>query len=310
MNSTGFTSRRLTVTSFLGIALGASTMFAGCDDPTGLDSDSGVGTETSTPEGPVVAIATAREQYKAPEVPISTTEPVPPVEKSPPATSALVLHLKCDDNAANPVVQDASKSQNNQAMLDATGNSHTANHSVPGVVDTALAFDGVDDQVIVPKSQIDHVFVANSDFTVALWWRSDADPFPDGYRNIIGNYGRDTGGIILYQRGLADGLPRIYLQFYVPNIGAPIFRPSTSHADNAGEWHHYVFQRERNTLLVWRDGLPLGSHTDEAVRENMGEGSDLRLGSDTTGAKGALDDFRVYDRALSKAEIMALAASR
>ena len=179
------------------------------------------------------------------------------------------LHLPMDDNAANRAIRDASDGQNTQTFRDPSGTPNTDAHSVPGMLGTALAFDGVDDSIVIPAEQVSHVFAADMDFSVAFWWRSGSDPFPDGYKEILGNYSLANGGIVLYQRGNADGTyTRIYMNFYVAGNGAPVLGPVTDVAENIGQWHHYVFQREGLTLEAWRDGSLLGSYTDAAARSS------------------------------------------
>ena len=218
------------------------------------------------------------------------------------------LHLTMDDNAASPTVVDSAAGAQDQTILDSTGNPNTDAHSVPGVVGAALAFDGVDDSIIVPAEQAGPIFAAGTDFSVACWWRSDSDPFPDGYKEVLSNYLFDDGGIILYQRGNAMGTyKRIYMNFYVAGNGAPVLFLLTDVSENIGEWHHYVFQREGTTLRAWRDGALSGSYTDPAVNGDMGSLQDFRINPVGLGAEGALDDFRFYDRALMESEIQELA---
>ena len=54
----------------------------------------------------------------------------------------------------------------------------------------------------------------------------------------------------------------------------------------------------------------MGSYTDPAASASMGSGVNLSIGrSHRSEAEGAMDDFRVYDRALSDSEIAALAGA-
>jgi len=224
------------------------------------------------------------------------------------AARPAVIHLTME--ASNPLVFDASPGQYHQRFKDLSGNPNTDAHAVPGPTGTALFFDGVDDAIEIPAAQIGHVFAAGtrSDFSVAFWWRSDSDPFPVGYREAASNYSPINGGIILHQRGRGDGASnRIYMNFYVPGNSAPLLGPATRAGENVGVWHHYVFQREGQTLRAWCDGVVQGTYTGPEANQSMGSGNSFRLNSLQSGAAGALDDFRVYDRALTEAEIRELA---
>ncbi len=231
-------------------------------------------------------------------------------EKGLAATSpAAMLHLPLDDNTPSALVAEAKREELGQTFLDASGNPHTSRHAIPGVIGGALAFDGMDDAIQIPKEQVAHFFAENADFTMAFWWRSDSDPFPDGYRAILRNRSEVRGGLILFQRGNSAGTSqRIYLNFYLPGEGPPVLAAATDGPENMGTWHHYVFQREGTTLRAWRDGKILKTYTDGSATQRLGAGEHLLLGSTTPGAPGAFDDFRLYARALSESEIVLLAS--
>ena len=63
-------------------------------------------------------------------------------------------------------------------------------------------------------------------------------------------------------------------------------------------------------LRAWRDGALRGSYTDPVVRESMGGGQNVGINLAGYGAEGAMDDFRIYNRALSESEIQALVTGR
>jgi len=188
----------------------------------------------------------------------------------------------------------------------ADGTSPESNGSVvEGVDGTALALDGVDDAVVVPAGELGGVFEAAEDFSVAFWWQSAAGPFPDGYRPALSNYHTDHGGLILFQRGdVAAGRDRIYMNFYIAGEGAPVMGPAIDMGGETGTWHHYVFRRQGATLQAWRNGQLLATRSAPTFAGPMGAGVDLRIG-----APGAIDELRVYGRALDESEIAALSAS-
>ena len=289
---------QLGMVALLSVIFGVSVLVAGCD---GEPQDEGEPAKKVEPDERVDAgIVSDKEVGKVNvEEPTQETETVAEnipliVEQHPP-----ILHLAMDDNAASPTVLDSSEGQNNQTFGDPSGNPNVDAHSVSGVVGAALAFDGVDDSIIVLAEQAGPIFAAGTDFSVACWWRSDSDPFPDGYREILTNYKSGGGGIILFQRGDATGTyKRIYMNFYVAGNGAPVLFPYIDVPENTGRWHHYVFQREGSTLRAWRDGRLRGSYTDPVVSGDMGSEVDFRINSPSAGAEGALDEMRIYPRAL------------
>ncbi|MFC1735910.1 LamG domain-containing protein [Candidatus Hydrogenedentota bacterium] len=292
-------SNRLEMVALLSMILGAGILFAGCDNASEDESNSVTKVETKEP-------AESMEAGKARAKETATEKTPLRVELHPP-----MLHLTMDDNAASPTVLDVSAESHNQTFLDPDGDPNTDAHSVPGVFGMALAFDGMGDSVVIPAAQVSHVFGADADFSVAFWWRSGSDPFPDGYKEVLSNYSPANGGIVLYQRGNVEQTDkRIYMNFYVAGNGAPVLFPFVDVPENTGRWHHYVFQRESSTLRAWRDGRLRGSYTDPVASGSMGSGVDLNINSHSSGAEGALDDLRIYPRALFKSEIRGLSTTR
>ncbi|MEA2014747.1 MAG: LamG domain-containing protein [Thermodesulfobacteriota bacterium] len=300
-------SNQWVMPTLLSMILGVGILFAGCGKAPQAVKKTATKVATKEPTESLKAEKVPAKEVEKAEVEVpaqkTVTEKTPlKVELHPP-----FLHLTMDDNAANPAVLDISEGQYNQFFRDMGGNPNTSAHSVPGVFGTALVFDGIDDSIVIPAAQVDHIFAAGTDFSVAFWWRSAADPFPDGYRKVLSKYSYENGGIILYQRGNAEGTKnRVYMNFYVAGNGAPILSPSTRVLKNIGRCHHYVFLREGSTLRAWCDGALQGSYTSPVVRESMGSGVDLSINSFKTGAKGIFDDLRIYPRALSKSEIRGL----
>jgi len=232
-----------------------------------------------------------------------TVSPMP-VDLFPP-----ILHLPLDDSDASPVLRELSTAGLDQVLRTPDGEPETANHSVPGIVGSAIAFRDTGTSLAVPAAQLGGVFDGGSDFSVSFWWRSARGAFPDGYRAILSNYASDQGGVILYQRGSADGrFNRIYMNFYAAGSASPLLSPSINVPEDEDRWHHFVFQREGATLRAWRDGRLLASHTDPAASGPMGAGVDLRVGAPRDGVKGALDELRLYPRALAPSEIGGLAS--
>ncbi len=257
----------------------------------------------SADTNPVSAIESTSVDESIEQKPAEKT--VSMVERHPPS-----LHFKMDENAANASVFDATEGQHSQTFLDSGGNPSTDAHSVPGVVGTALAFDGADDSIIIPQAQVGDLFGAGSDFAVAFWWRSDSD-FSPGYKQVLSNHGADSGGIILYHWSNEHGAQRnIRTNFYLPGEGAPILSASLAIAENTSEWHHFVFQRRGSMLQAWHDGILRDSYSDPKASGNMGGGRDLKVSPIGQGAAGALDELRLYPHALLQSKIVSLAQNQ
>ncbi len=295
----------------LRFVLGFTVLAAGCDNAI-QDETAPVYTPeiSNASPTPVTAASTAAAPIpNEPSVQAVAYKSPPRPMKMPREAYPPMLHIPMDDDAESPDLKTLPEEKPVLTFLDLSGTPNSSAHSVEGVFGTALSFDGIDDLFEIPASQVGAAFAPDKDFSVAFWWRSDSDPFPDGYREVVSSYTRNGGGIILSQRGSADGsFKRIYMNCYVPGNGAPVLTPVTDVAENVGQWHHYVFQREGSTLRTWRDGRLRGEFTDPSVTGEMGSTTTFRVNANNAGAKGAMDDLRIYTRALSASQIRTLAA--
>ncbi|MCX5769208.1 MAG: LamG domain-containing protein [Candidatus Hydrogenedentes bacterium] len=208
-----------------------------------------------------------------------------------------ILHLTMNDNAASPTVVDASAGHHDQTLVDPGGNPNTDAHSVPGRVGTALNLLSATD--IDCGTVADGVLAENRDFAIAFWWKSE------------GAHG--TSYDFLVSNRSADSTVGVYWYTYNGNLYCWIQRSgSFSHLHNwpggdDGEWHHYVTQRRGTRIEIWRDGV-LGLSDDGVANSARVIGANLYIGRTCTGgaSAGAIDDLRVYDRALLESEIQGL----
>lgn len=140
-------------------------------------------------------------------------------------------------------------------------------------------------------------------FTLELWVYLAADSMPAGHAWIVGkNHNEWAEGN--YGIMLAGGRPRAYL-----NIGGG--RENCFHVVApplpAEQWNHLAATYDGNVLRLYLNGNPVGNQTIGRTRQ-PGTGS-LVMGRrpDQAGDgyyfRGALDEVRLYDRALEPAEI-------
>lgn len=295
--------KSLGIVTCSGLALCAGALFSGCDKKS----------EEAAPPSSSVAPASPATTSPAAEVASPVAEA--PKEQTPATAigdpNAPLLHLSMNDTGTDATVTDSSPYAQHQTLLDESGTANTKAHSVPGVIETALTFDGVDDAIEIPAEQVGAAFAADQDFTVSFWWKSDNEPFSEGYRAVISNCTTENGGVILYQRGNEAGTDRrIYMNFYVPGNGAPVLSAIPTNVDTTTPWHHYLFERKGATLTAYFDGNAIGTYSDPAVSRPMGQNNPFRLNSADNGAKGRLDDFKIYAKSLSSSEIRKLATTR
>ena len=217
-----------------------------------------------------------------------------------------ILHLAMDDNAANPTVVDSAAGAQDQTFLDPGGDPNTDAHSVAGVVGTALSFDGVDDEIDLGTT-IDAALAAGQDFAIAFWWSRGAGN--DEAYMFIFTKPADNGKLFavngLY--GGSGGSGPVYNQFYVYRSNTPEDRTLFTVSDAGYGWNHYVLQRRGDTFELWANGALVKEDTTAGNdRDFSGTSSFVLGGTGSNHAQGTMDDFRVYDRALTEEQIQKL----
>jgi Concanavalin A-like lectin/glucanases superfamily len=148
----------------------------------------------------------------------------------------------------------------------------------------------------------------STDFTLALWLK--IDDFDDWYPAIING---DGGFIRLEGAGpvyTAEGHYKM-IKFYQYKPGTPdqtfgqVWSGSTF---DTGRWYHMAIVRSGLDFRMYVDGV-LSGETHETASISL-QGNYLQVGNDPTFSDsyghffhGNIDDIRIYDRALSPAEI-------
>ena len=186
-------------------------------------------------------------------------------------------------------VEDSAGTNNGNLAPSCPGNAPTR---VAGTVGTALAFDGVDDTVLVPAS-------ASLDAPALLTLSAWIEQAPIGqYRAILDKRdGAGTDGYDLY----VTAEHRLFLR-----VNDSTLQSTKVVAD--GAWHHVVGIYDGTRLLLYVDGfldssLEVGPKTIDTV-------GDLHLGRHFLlpdfPFPGKLDEVRVYERALSSLDVAIL----
>jgi len=177
---------------------------------------------------------------------------------------------------------------------------------VPGIRNSALALDGLDDAMYL-STITGNLGVPFSDLTLAAWVRTDNPTAPrhvlseiydlsyTGYRLTI----NPGGALEVYVRDLDDMQPSI------------VHSNSSSYAD--GSWHHVAVVADKNGQLVfYRDGEPDGGGDILSSTGWYDEFALFSIGTDSglpgSFFSGYIDDVQVHSRALSAGEITALAS--
>jgi sialidase-1 len=197
---------------------------------------------------------------------------------------------------ADPTTRDAAAGARPAAVLG--GAARTA-----GVRGSALSFDGTDDAVRLPyRSRLP---LGEGDFTASLHFRYTATTGEQPF---------------LWMGGIGSTQPQIWLRgepasnrvrgLITTRSGATTVRSasvSTDGAHNDGRWHHLVLRRGGGQLTLFLDGEALGTaDVPGSVSRNSPFGVHIGQRMDSRAfLTGAIDDVRVWDRALSDEELAA-----
>lgn len=160
-----------------------------------------------------------------------------------------------------------------------------------------ISFDGTNDYVSVPSSA--PLQVATGNFTVCCWF-------------LAASFG---GFRCLFDKG--DSSANRELAFFIDttsgggfNVGHSGFNGLTySPAWTTGEWQQFCWTRSGTSNTFYRNAVSCATATDGSSSTNS---LALAIGGNLSGGgsywNGSIDDFRIYGRALSAAEVYAVYA--
>jgi hypothetical protein len=212
-------------------------------------------------------------------VTVSVTAPPPP----PP--SALVAHFTFDELDATQVT-DMSGRGNHGVIAGAV--------RVDGVSGGALQFDGVNDWVTIADApSLDLV----ASFTLEAWVKPSAI---GGYRTVVLKEGT---GFAPYELYASSDTP-VPAAFFTTTSGVRSVTGTTALVTNG--WTHLAATYDGVNLRLYVNGSPRSVARSGSLRTSNGP---LRIGGNQVWGgeffAGAIDEVRVYNRALSTAEISA-----
>ncbi len=167
-----------------------------------------------------------------------------------------------------------------------------------GVVDQAIKLNGANEFVLVESTW------NPASYTMTMWFRSDGG---GRQMDLLSMYGADGGHGILVEIQ-TNGTVRFLHRSPLGTGGGTNIYTAGSVVD--GMWHHVVLTKSADTMAAYLDGELVGSMPDATVfdlplvRLTMGV---LKHDNLARYFYGALDDARLYNRALTAGEIAWLA---
>jgi len=171
----------------------------------------------------------------------------------------------------------------------------------------ALEFDGTDDYVDLP---IGSVISSLTDCTVATWANFYGD---EGAWQRIFDFGTGTTTYMFLSPRMADAGA---MRFAIINESSDGESQLDSSTTLPTGWHHVavVIDSSSKTMQLYLDGTVVASGPTETLPADLGETTQNWLGRSQWAAdayySGSLDDFCIYNRALSELEVLYLAGNR
>lgn len=197
---------------------------------------------------------------------------------------------------------------NGTAVSDSSGNSNTGVTSGPtwntqGKFGGALSFDGVNDYVTIPNSA--SLDISGTNLTISFW--ANIQNSNDGTDDVIfAKIYNPTKSVPAYQYGIEfDANGARSLDFYFGDTSGSQQGPF-SMTPSLGVWTYVAFTYDGTAVKGYLDGVQkFSTSTTQSIQAR---GNVLQLGADAVLGQpfsGKVDEVRIYDRALSQAEIQA-----
>ncbi len=214
-------------------------------------------------------------------------------------SNGLVGWWKMDDGVGNPCASGVDKA------CDSSGNGNVGTWtngvaSTSGKFGNATSFDGVDDYVNAGNGASLDI---TSAITIGAWIYTSSYAEP-GINGIVSRqwYAEEQYGLMISGINFGDNAYKLTYRAYNGDTIETHFGPVVS----LNQWHHVVVTADGTKVILYLDGVGTEFSQTQAI---VSFDDDLLIGSIYTGGSrfnGTIDDVRIYNRALSPAEITKL----
>jgi predicted outer membrane repeat protein len=207
--------------------------------------------------------------------------------------AGLVAHWKLDEGSGT-TANDSSSNGRTGTLVNGASFTNAALPALQFTDPFALALTGSSHQYVDAGTSLN---LANASFTVAGWAKRSTTA---GKQWIVGQGTRNTDRALVL--GFRDN-DRFTCAFYDDDLDTPNQYLDTN------EWHHWActFDGATRARQIYRDGVLVASDTSKGMFQASGAFNFGRAAWDEGYFSGALDDMRVYNRALSASEVQWLA---
>jgi hypothetical protein len=199
------------------------------------------------------------------------------------------------EEAAGDTATDSSGNERHATLVNGAGR-------LEGRCGNAVALDGLDDHVSMPAGLIWHMY----DFTVAAW--VNLDPAAPAGSPRVFEFGRNAN-VNMFLTPQSDSST---VRFGITTTGAGGERRINGTAPLAsGEWTHVAVTKSGLVGTLYVDGAAVGQNTNlnlYPARLGNSDGNWIGRAQAAPFLDGEVDDFRVYQRGMSAAEIADLQA--
>ncbi len=203
----------------------------------------------------------------------------------------LITNLKFDESSGS-VAEDSSGNGWRGTLL---GNPK----HVPGHQGNAILLDGLDSYITLPTGIVSNL----EDFTITAWVNLDAlSPW-----SRIFDFGTGSTSYMFLTPFDGNGL------HFAINSGSGEQAITSSKPLPLGQWAHVALVMKQGVGILYLNGEEIGRNASLPISpKSLGKTTENYIGKSRfpdAGLKGKLDDFRIYDNALSPSELSALAKS-
>jgi hypothetical protein len=209
-------------------------------------------------------------------------------------TTGLVAYYPFDGNAS-----DMSGNGNHGTLFGPTYS--TDRHGNSGFQGAALEFNATQNDYAEIPNASQYAF-GQGNFTTAMWVRGDSQPSYSALFIKASNPSHPYEGITLFLEQNGQGK--------VTGRTARSAELISARSDlDSQQWHHLAMSRQGTNLLIYVDGSFDATRVDPLT--DVTNAAPIVLGANHVNRNaqnfhGSIDDIRIYDRALSAAEVAAL----
>lgn len=205
------------------------------------------------------------------------------------------------DEAGGTLAKDFSGSQNNGTLTNFDFNSSSGwFNGTSCKYGSCLRFDGVNDYVAV--SNPSNIPIGNSAYTMAAWFKVGTY---SGAQGIVGwgNFGTTNQvNALRLAQNICGGVNLGFRHYWWGNdLDVCTSYPAV------GGWSHVVATFDGTTRKIYLNGTQIAS--DTPIGHSVPNANNFRIGSTNNGEyfNSTIDDVRIYDRAITTAEITSIA---